>query len=84
MLGRSDEDRDMSGEDVMKVCATEKVEMKFGECNAPYMRTRVSSPPPLPNLDRLASTNQLRNVKSTEFARPAVHHGVQRGMQRAC
>jgi hypothetical protein len=42
---RSDEDRDASGEDVMKVCATEKVEMKFSDCNAPYKRTRVSVAP---------------------------------------
>ncbi len=41
---RSDEDRDESGEDVMKVCAVEKVEMKFSDRNAPYKRTRVSLP----------------------------------------
>lgn len=42
-FGRSDEDKDVSGEDVMKLRATEKVEMKFGDCNAPYKRTRVGN-----------------------------------------
>ena len=41
MISRSDEDIDVSGEDVIRVCAIEKIEMKFMDCNAPYKRVRV-------------------------------------------
>lgn len=40
---RSDEDVDVSGEDVIRVCASEKIEMKPMDCNVPYKRIRVSN-----------------------------------------
>lgn len=41
MVSRSDEDIDVSGEDVIRICAVEKIEMKSMDCNAPYKRVRV-------------------------------------------
>lgn len=40
-MSRSDEDIDLSGEDVIRICAVEQIEMKFMDCNAPYKRVRV-------------------------------------------
>ena len=39
---RAEGDRIPSGEDVMKVAASERAEMKAMNCNAPYKRCRVS------------------------------------------
>lgn len=41
IMSRSDEDIDLSGEDVIRICAVEQIEMKFMDCNAPYKRVRV-------------------------------------------
>ena len=39
---RAEGERILSGEDVMKVAASERAEMKAMNCNAPYKRCRVS------------------------------------------